>query len=74
MANDPKREITDAEFEEMVAQAGELTVRALYPAGVTRKRFGAIRAFRVPLKEITVAELAAHLAFVAARAKWFPSG
>jgi hypothetical protein len=69
---DPQREITDTEFEEMVAAAGELTVRATYPHGVGRRRFDLIRTFQVPLAEISVKELTAHFGWVVARARPYP--
>ncbi len=70
---DPDREITDAEFEQMVAEAGHLAAARLRRNGIDRRRMAAILALRVPLPEMSVAELVAHLEWVVRAAKPDPT-
>ena len=73
MTPDPQHEITDAEFERMVEEAGgAAAIQTKYHHGLSRKRFNAICEMRVQLKDMTVDELVAHLEWVQVTARPFP--
>lgn len=70
-ANDPDRDISDADFERMVREAEQAAskkanrkVRIYHIRQRAKSRFGLIRTFQIPLPEITVDELAQHFAHV----------
>lgn len=69
---DPVREMTDADFEEMVEYARDMVER---PANrrVLLSRFAKIRAFEIDLRAITDDELEVHFAWVARMAKPYPT-